>query len=102
MTEYLSTWEKKRIAWFAKHPKCKICGGGFDHYSRNMICRKCQKIMYKNRADEKAPEYRRDYVKKHRAKIQAYQKAYYLKNRDAISERKKIKYKKEKLCILDI
>lgn len=55
MHEMLTVWEKKRIKWFAKHPKCKICGGGFNHYSRNMICRECQKTIYKNRAREREP-----------------------------------------------
>ena len=96
MHEMLTVWEKKRIEFFAKHPKCKICGGGFNHYSRNMICRKCQTTIYRERARAREPGRSRAYREKHKEKIQAYQKNYYLKNRDAISEQKKIKYKEKK------
>lgn len=90
--KHITGWDKKRKEFFASNPKCKYCGRDLDHYSRTMICRNCQKTIYKNRARAKAPEYR----KKHREKIQAYQKNYYLTNREAISLRKKIKYKKKK------
>jgi len=87
-----TTWEKKRAAFFATNPKCKICGRPIDHYTRIGLCRLCQKEMYKKRAQAKAPEYRRNYVKKHREKIRAYQARYYLANKAAISARKKEKY----------
>lgn len=90
------TWDEKRARFFAANPKCKECGGGFDHYSRTMICRKCQIIIYRERARKKEPEYRRNYVKKHRKKIQAYQQRYYQVNREKISEQKKIKYREKR------
>lgn len=96
MHEMLTVWEKRRIEWFAKDPKCKICGGGFNHYSRNMICRKCQNTIYKNRAREREPEQSRAYRKKHKEKIQTYQQRYYVINREEISTRKKIKYKEKR------
>ena len=90
------TWEKKRQAFFATNPKCTVCGGGFDHYSRTGICRKCQIIKYRIKAQAKAPEYRRRYVKKHSERITVYQAQYYLANKEAISERKKIRYHEQK------
>lgn len=96
MHEMLTVWEKKRIEFFAKHPKCKICGGGFNHYSRNMICRNCQITIYKERAKAREPEQSRAYREKHKEEIQVYQKNYYLKNREMISEQKKIKYREKR------
>ena len=90
------TWDKKRQAFFAKNPKCTECGDAIDHYTRTGLCRKCQVIEYKKRAQAKAPEYRRTYVKKHRERIRAYQARYYLKNKVAISLRKSIKYHEQK------
>jgi hypothetical protein len=86
------SWAKKRAAFFASNPNCTVCGGGFDHYSRTMICRKCQIIKYKNTARAKEPKYSRAYRRKHWDRIQAYQKQYYLANKVAISLRKSIKY----------
>ena len=83
-------WDKKREAFFASDPKCKECGRDLDHYSRTMLCRECQKIIYKKRAQG---EQGRAYRKKHKDKFQTYQANYYLTNRETISERKKIKYK---------
>lgn len=93
-----STWEKKREAFFASDPKCKECGQDLDHYSRTMLCRECQKTIYKNRARAKEPEQSRVYRKKHKEKIQAYQQEYYKTNRDEISMQKKIKYREKKRC----
>jgi len=90
------TWDKKREAFFATNPKCKECGHAIDHYTRTGLCRLCQKDMYKKKAQAKAPEYRRNYVKKHRERIRAYQAKYYLANKEAISEHKKIKYHERK------
>ena len=89
-------WDEKRAAFFAGNPKCTVCGGGFDHYSRTGICRKCQIIKYRVAARAKEPEYRRRYVKKHKKKIKAYQAKYYLANKAAISECKKVKYHERK------
>ncbi len=96
MHEMLTVWEKRRIEWFATHPKCKICGGGFNHYSRIMICRKCQTTIYRERANAREPGRSREYRKKHKKKIQLYQARYYLANRDTISEQKKIKYREKR------
>lgn len=90
------TWAKKREAFFATNPKCTECGDAIDHYTRTGLCRKCQTIEHKKRAQAKAPEYNRRYVKKHRARIRAYQARYYLKNKVAISLHKSIKYDEEK------
>jgi len=90
------TWDKKREAFFASNPKCTVCGDAIDHYTRTGLCRKCQVIEYKKRAKAKAPEYSRNYVKKHRKRIRAYQAKYYLANKEAISEHKKIKYHEQK------
>ena len=90
------TWDKKREAFFATNPKCKECGCAIDHYTRTGLCRLCQKDMYKKRAQAKAPEYRRNYVKKHREKIRAYQARHYLTNREAISQQKKDRYHERK------
>lgn len=90
------TWEKKRQAFFATNPKCTECGGTFDHYSRTGVCRKCQIIKYRKMARAKAPEYRRNYVKKHREATKAYQVKYYLANKEAISQRKKDRYHEQK------
>ena len=90
------TWAKKRKAFFAKNPKCTACDGAIDHYTRTGLCRKCQVIGYKRRARAKAPEYRRNYVKKHRERIREYQARYYLTNKMAISARKKEKYHERK------
>jgi len=90
------TWAKKRAAFFATNPKCKTCGQPIDHYARTGLCRLCQKEMYKKRAQAKAPEYRRNYVKKNRERIRAYQARYYLANKAAISARKKEKYHEQK------
>jgi len=90
------TWDKKREAFFATNPKCKECGRAIDHYTRTGLCRLCQKDMYKKRAQAKAPEYRRNYVKKHRKRIRAYQARYYLTNREAISQQKKDRYHERK------
>ncbi len=91
-----SYWEKKRIAFFATNPKCKECGRDLDHYSRIMLCRDCQKTIYKNRARDREPAESRAYRKKHREKIQAYQARYYLVNRETISEQKKGRYQEKK------
>jgi len=85
-------WDKKREVFFASNPKCTVCGGGFDHYSRTMICRKCQIIKYREMARAQEPQCSRVYRRKHWDRIQAYQKQYYLANKDKISEQKKIKY----------
>lgn len=90
------TWDKKRKAFFATNPKCTECGGGFDHYSRVMICRKCQIIKYKKAARAREPERSRAYRKKHRKRIRAQQAAYYKANREQISLRKKIRYHEKK------
>jgi len=90
------SWEEKRRAFFASNPKCKECDRDLDHYSRTMLCRDCQKTIYKNRAKEKEPEQSRAYREKNKERIQAYQKKYYQKNRDTISERKKRKYQEHK------
>ncbi len=89
-------WDKKRETFFASNPKCKECGRDLDHYSRTMICRGCQRTIYKNRAREREPAESRAYRKKHRDKIQVYQKKYYQKNRETIRERKKIKHREKK------
>ena len=91
-----TTWDKKREAFFASNPKCTDCGDAIDHYTRTGRCRKCQVIEYKKRAQAKAPEYRRTYVKKHRERIRAYQARYYLANKEAISQRKKDRYHEQK------
>lgn len=91
-----TTWDKKRAAFFAGNPKCTDCGGAIDHYTTKGRCRECQVIEYKKRAQAKAPEYRRNYVKKHRKRIRAYQARYYLKNKVAISLCKSIKYHEQK------
>lgn len=91
-----STWEKKREAFFATDPKCKECGRDLDHYSRTMLCRQCQKIIYKKRARAREPAQSRAYRKKHKEKIQAYQQRYYLINRETISMRKRIKYREKR------
>lgn len=96
MHEMLTVWEKRRIEWFAKHPKCKICGGGFNHYSRIMICRKCQITIYRERARAKEPGRSRAYRKKHKERIQKYQQEYYKVNRETISLQKKIKYREKR------
>ncbi len=96
MHEMLTVWEKRRIEFFAKHPKCKICGGGFNHYSRNMICRKCQITIYIERAKAREPGRSRKYRKKHKKKIKAYQQRYYVINRETISMQKKIKYREKR------
>jgi len=93
---HIETWEEKRRAFFAGNPKCKECGGGFDHYSRTGICRKCQIIKYRNKARAREPECSRAYRKKHRKRIQAKQAAYYKANREAISQRKKDRYHEQK------
>jgi len=90
------TWDKKKAAFFAGNPKCTVCGGAFDHYSRTRICRKCQIIKYRNIARGKEPERSRAYRKKHRKRIQAQQAAYYKANREEISLRKKIRYHEKK------
>ena len=90
------TWDKKRETFFATNPKCTVCGGAIDHYTRTGRCRKCQVIEYKRRAQAKAPGYRRNYVKKHRKAIKAYQARYYLANKEAISEQKKGRYHEQK------
>lgn len=92
---HINRWDKKTQAFFASDPKCKECGGGFDHFSRTMICRECQKIKYRKTANAQEPERSRAYRKKHKEKIQAYQKNYYQANRDRISLQKKIKYRKK-------
>jgi hypothetical protein len=86
------TWANKRAAFFASNPKCKTCRRAIDHYTRTGLCRLCQKEMYKKRAQAKAPEYHRNYVKKHRERIRAYQAKYYLANKATISACKKEKY----------
>ena len=96
MNEFLSTWEKKREVFFASDPKCKECGRDLDHYSRTMLCRQCQKTIYKKRAREREPGQSREYRKKHRKRIQLYQQRYYLINREEISMRKKIKNREKK------
>lgn len=88
-------WEKKREAFFATNPKCTECGGGFDHYSRTGICRKCQIKKYRMKARAREPECSRAYRKKHRKRIQAQQADYYRANREEISLRKKIKYREK-------
>lgn len=90
------TWDKKRVAFFATNPKCTICGDAIDHYTKMGRCGRCQVLEYKRRAQAKAPEYRRNYVKKHRERIRAYQARYYLINREAISQRKKGRYHEQK------
>ena len=89
-------WEKKRAEFFAADPKCTECGEPLDHYSRTMICRKCQITKYKVLARAKEPERSRAYREKHRKRIQAQQAAYYKANREQISLRKKIKYHEKK------
>ncbi|MCK4815617.1 hypothetical protein KA005_07600 [bacterium] len=91
-----TTWGKKREAFFAMNPKCTECGGAIDHYTRTGLCRKCQVLEYRRRAQVKAPEYRRQYVKKHKERIRAYQARYYLINREAISQQKKDRYHERK------
>lgn len=96
MSEKISeAWEKKREAFLATNPKCTECGGGFDHYSRTGICRKCQMIKYKEMARAKEPERSRAYRKKYRKRIKAQQAAYYGTHREEISQRKKIKYREK-------
>lgn len=90
------TWEEKRAEFFASNPKCKECGGGFDHYSRTMICRKCQIIKYRNKARAREPEQSRDYRQKHKKRIQTYQAKYYLAHKEEISQQKKIKYQEKR------
>ena len=93
---YQETWEEKRTKFFASAPKCKECGRDLDHYSRTMLCRECQKTIYKNRARAREPGQSRAYRKKHKEKIQTYQQRYYVINREEISTRKKIKYREKK------
>lgn len=93
---HIKKWDEKIKAFLATNPKCKECGNALDHYSRTMICRQCQKIIYKNRARAREPELSREYRRKHKKKIQAYQAKYYRANQDAISERKKMQYKEKK------
>ena len=88
----MSVWEKKRRAFFASNPKCKQCGGDFDHYSRTMICRNCQKINNKMTQRRCSREYR----ERNKEYVQEYQQNYYLRNREEITLRKKIKYHEKK------
>ena len=89
-------WDKKRVAFFASDPKCKECNSQLDHYSRTMLCRECQKIIYKKRAQAREPEQGREYRKKHKERIQTYQQRYYVINREEISMRKKIKHREKR------
>jgi len=73
----LSTWAKKRAAFFATNPKCKTCGNAIDHYSKTMECRKCQ--IDKNRKARKKEE-------------AVYQRKYYKAHKEAIAKRTKVQY----------
>lgn len=85
-------WEKKRAEFFAADPRCIKCGDPFDHYSRTMICRKCQIIKYRAMQRYCSKKWR----EKNREKYQIYQQRYYLINREEISLRKKIRYHEKK------
>lgn len=90
------TWEEKRATFFASDPKCTECGGGFDHYSRTMVCRECQMMKYRAAAQAREPERSRAYRKKYRERIRAKQAEYYQAHKEEISLRKKIKYQEKK------
>ena len=90
------TWAEKRTRFFAKNPKCTECGNAIDHYTRTGLCRKCQVIEYKKRAQAREPEQSRMYRRKHKKRIVAYQAKYYLDNKATISARKKEKYHEQK------
>ncbi len=84
----LTVWEKKRIEFFAKHPKCKICGGPFDRHSILMICRECLIKKYDERYRGRKRIYARTYRQKNREKLLKNSREYYKANKVKIKIRK--------------
>ena len=84
----IAVWNKKRAAFFATNPKCAECGSVFDHFSRTMVCRECQRWI--------SPAQSKKYRQKYKEKIQAYMKKYYIEHKEEISMRQKYRYQERK------
>ena len=59
----LGTWNKKRDAFFATNPRCKVCHGKIQHLTKTGMCGKCRVQFNKEKFNRKNPDYYKKYNK---------------------------------------